>query len=145
MVIAAFAKPMEFVVNKLLSRHDRKEDQDQKVAEQKAAALKSLVAILTTTVGYVEGLPDRHNRDKEIELSNGWAHAMMNCRYFFDDDNVFWMWRKSMSWLNNEILTPDELKELQIDLPTVQKKVTEMVLGSEVKKHITKKKAPYES
>jgi hypothetical protein len=136
MVVAALVKPVEWLVNKFVSRHDRKEDQDQKLAEQKAAALKSLVAMLTTTAGYVEGLPDRYNRDKEIELSNGWAAAMMNCRPFFEDDNVFWMWRKSINWLNGDVLTPGELKELQIDLPTVQKKVTEMILGSEVKKHI---------
>jgi hypothetical protein len=144
-VITAFAKPLEFVVDKLVSWHDRKEDHDEKLAEKKAAALRSLVAILTTTVGYVEGLPQDFDRTKEVELANGWAHAMMSCRGFFEDDDVFWMWRKSMSWLNHEPLTPEELAELQIDLPTVQKKVTDMILGSEVKKHISRKKPSGES
>jgi hypothetical protein len=87
-------------------------------------------------------LPDRRDREKELDLSKRWYAAMASCRPYFDDDHVYWMWHKSMYWLKDFDMPEEELTRLKIDLPTVREKVGEMVWWSDVKNHIQPRSDP---
>jgi hypothetical protein len=142
-MIEIFLAPIQSVVNTLFARHDRKQDRNEKLMEMEHTALIELFSALSQTVAYVEQLPENRDRKIEIDLSQHWARVATHCRPFFEDDQLYWMWHKSLYWLIEPKLSEEDRKKLQIDLPTVQQKVGELIWNDDAPKYLSEARSAF--
>ncbi|WP_263378457.1 hypothetical protein [Granulicella paludicola] len=110
-------------------QHDRHHDEDHglKTDEKRKDALQAMQLALATTIKYQEAQPNGVDREKENELADLWRTAAIKSQTYIGEATP-WNLEKATYW-SNRLKEPDEsLRERQLDIASVQKRIDDLIL-----------------
>lgn len=129
--LSALLGPLQGLLGFFQNERHYKEEKETKNEAKRQEALQAMYLALTTTHRYLEAQPMGVDRDRQLELSNLWATAAIKSRVYLSNAKHRmpepWMLEKAQYWLDKIKWPEQKVRDIGIDLATVEQRIRELI------------------